>query len=57
MQSGIIIKTKQQIANIRQSGKYLTELLIKLEKAAKPGMKLIELEFIAEDFMKKHHVK
>lgn len=57
MTGEIIIKTKQQIANIRTSGKYLTELLIKLQKAVKPGMKLIELEFIAEDFMKKNKIK
>ncbi len=57
MSDEIIIKNKKQIANIRQSGKYLTELLQKLQKAAKPGVKLIELEFIAEDFMKKNKVK
>lgn len=57
MTGEIIIKTKQQIANIRTSGKYLTDLLTKLQKAAKPGIKLIELEFIAEDFMKKNKIK
>ncbi len=57
MQNEIIIKTKKQIANIRQSGKYLNELLIKLMQAAKPGIRLIELEFIAEDFIKKHKLK
>ncbi|MCX6823384.1 MAG: type I methionyl aminopeptidase [candidate division SR1 bacterium] len=57
MTGEIIIKSKEQIANIRKSGKYLTELLTKLQKAAKPGMKLIELEFIAEDFMQKNKVK
>ncbi len=57
MKREIIIKDKQQIVNIRRSGKYLTELLTKLQKAAKPGMMLIELEFIAEDFIKKNQVK
>jgi methionine aminopeptidase len=52
MKKEIIIKNKQQIVNIRRSGKYLTELLTKLQKAAKPGMMLIELEFIAEDYIK-----
>ncbi len=53
----IIIKTPQQIANIRQSGKYLTELLHKLKNAVKPWLKLIELECIAEDYIQKNHIK
>jgi methionine aminopeptidase len=57
MQSEIIIKDSKQIANIRKSGKYLTELLYKIRDAAKAGIKLIELEFIAEDFVKKNNVK
>lgn len=57
MQNEIIIKNKIQIANIRKSGKYLTELLYKLRDAAKAWIKLIELEFIAEDFVKKNNIK
>lgn len=53
----IIIKTPQQIENIRISGKYLNELLHKVANASKAGVSLIELEFIAEDFMKKNNVK
>ena len=53
----IIIKTPQQIENIRISGKYLNELLMKIAQAAKPGITLLELEFIAEDFMKRNNVR
>lgn len=53
----IIIKNHKQISNIRKSGKYLTELLYKLQKAAVPGMFLIELESIAEAYMQEHKVK
>lgn len=53
----IIIKTPQQISNIRESGKYLTELLYKIHNASNAGMALIELEFIAEDYMKKNDIK
>jgi len=52
-----LIKTPQQIENIRKSGKYLNELLRKLKNACKAGVALIELEFIAEDYMKKNNVK
>ena len=57
MTNSIIIKNSKQIANIRKSGKLLNELLIKLRDACKAGLMLIELEFIAEDFMKKHQIK
>ncbi|MCF7834578.1 type I methionyl aminopeptidase [Candidatus Gracilibacteria bacterium] len=52
-----LIKTKQQIDNIRQSGAYLTELLIMLRDYSRAGIALIELEIIAEEFMKKNKVK
>lgn len=51
------IKTPQQISNIRESGKYLTELLYKLYHATEVGRPLIELEFIAEDYIKKNNLK
>jgi methionyl aminopeptidase len=57
MQNEIIIKNSKQIANIRKSGKYLTQLLEKIRDAAKAGIKLIELEFIAEAFIQKNNVK
>lgn len=52
-----LIKTKQQIDNISQSWKYLTELLMILEKYTKAGMALIELEIVAEEFMKRNNIK
>ena len=52
-----LIKTVEQIHNIRQSGIYLNELLLKLKNACKAGITLIELEFIAEDYMKKNNIK
>lgn len=52
-----IIKTPKQISHIKDSGKYLTELLYKLYHASKAGITLIELEFIAEDYIKKNNIK
>lgn len=52
-----MIKTPQQISHIRESGKYLTELLYKLYHATEVGRPLIELEFIAEDYIKKNNLK
>ncbi len=57
MQKEILIKTPKQIENIRQSGKYLTELLHLLYTKAKAGILLIELEFIAEQYIKQHNLK
>ena len=53
----ITIKTKQQIENIRISGKYLTELLHLLYTKAKAGISLIELEFVAEHYIKNNNLK
>lgn len=53
----ISIKTKQQIENIRISGKYLTELLQLLYTKAKAGISLIELEFVAEHYIKTNNIK
>jgi len=52
-----MIKTIQQINNIRESWKYLNELLIMLWNFSKAGIALIELEIIAEEFMKKNWIK
>lgn len=51
------IKTPKQIANIRESGKYLNELLYLLREKAVPWMTLIELEFVAEHYITQHHLK
>ena len=57
MQNKIIIKNAKQIANIRESGKHLTALLHLLYDKAKAGISLIELEFIAEHYIKQHKLK
>lgn len=51
------IKTPQQIANIRASGKHLTALLYILYGKAKAGITLMELEFVAEHYIKTHNLK
>lgn len=53
---GIIIKTPEQIANLRTSGRLLTEMLKQLEVAAKPWVTLIALEEMSREFCKKHNV-
>ncbi|HRX63846.1 MAG TPA: type I methionyl aminopeptidase [Candidatus Absconditabacterales bacterium] len=58
MASGeIIIKTPQQIENIRKSGEYLTELLYLIKDNCKAGVSLFELEDIAQDFMDQNNLK
>jgi methionine aminopeptidase len=57
MQNEIEIKNSKQIANIRESGKHLTTLLRLLHSKAKAGISLIELEFIAEHYIKEHNLK
>jgi methionine aminopeptidase len=55
--NGIEIKNTKQIANIRESGKHLTSLLYLLHGKAKAGISLIELEFVAEHYIKEHNLK
>ena len=52
----IIYKTEDQVNNIREAGKYLTELLLLTREKAQPGVSLIELEEIAQAFMDKNRV-
>ena len=49
-------KTSEQIANIRESGKYLTELLWLLYDLCKPGITTMELEVFAERFLLSHNL-
>ncbi len=53
----ISIKNEKQIKNIRESGKYLTAILRLLFTKAKAGVKLIELEFIAEHYINANKLK
>jgi methionine aminopeptidase len=57
MQKEIIIKNAKQIENIRESGKHLTALLRLLHTKAKAGVSLIELEFVAEHYIKTNNLK
>ncbi|MFZ2150456.1 MAG: type I methionyl aminopeptidase [Candidatus Absconditicoccaceae bacterium] len=52
-----LIKNQNQINNIRESGRYLNELLLMLGNFCKAGVSLIELEIIAEEFMKRNSIK
>lgn len=52
-----IIKTPQQIENIRESWKYLNELLFKLKNEVQAGMTLMDLELYAEQYISKHNLK
>jgi methionyl aminopeptidase len=56
MSKKIIIKTPQQIENIRQAGKLLNELLVLIAREAQPWVALITLEEMAQAFMDKHSV-
>lgn len=53
----IIIKTDQQIKNIRESGKYLTELLYILKDFVKSGVNLLDIEAKAQQFIDKYWLK
>lgn len=50
----IIIKSKEQIDNIRESGKYLNELLQIVTSTTKAGVSLLELEEVAVDYISRH---
>jgi methionine aminopeptidase len=53
----IIIKNNEQIENIRQSGKYLNQLLYLIKDNCNAGVSLIELENIAQKFMDQNNLK
>ncbi len=50
----IIIKTPEEIKNLREWGKYHAELLQMIRAAAKPGVSLIELENISANYIAKY---
>lgn len=52
----IIYKTKEQVDNIRESWKYLNELLILIYENANTWVSLIELEYIAQSFIIKYNL-
>ncbi len=56
MHTSMPIKSQEQIDNIRESGKYLTELLWLLYAQCKPGISTMELEVYAEKFIVSHNL-
>ena len=55
--SWIIYKTEQQLNLLRDSGKYLTEMLHILYDKAQPGISGNQLEQIAQEYIDKHNLK
>ncbi len=51
--SGIIIKTPEQIAGIKNAGKVLAELYSELKKYIKPGINTLQIDSYADRFIKK----
>lgn len=52
-----LIKSAYHIANIRESGKYLTELLGIVQHAVAPGVSLMELEHLADKYIRTHKLQ
>lgn len=50
-------KSPQQIAHVREAGKYWLELMTQLRDRAKAGVALLELEDHAESYMRKHDIR
>ena len=53
----IIFKTDEQLQNLKDSGKYLTELLYLMYEKAQPWVSGIELEQEAQKFIDQHNLK
>ena len=53
----IIIKDNLQIEKIRTSWKYLTEILNLVKQNAKPGVRLVDLENLVQNFLDKFWLK
>ncbi len=54
--SGIIIKSKEEIIILQEAGKILSEIVNKLKCSLKSGITTKEIDDIAEDLMKKSNV-
>lgn len=57
MSRSVLYKTPEQIWYIKEAWKYLTQLLMLIHEAAKPGVILMELEAHAERFISMHGLK
>lgn len=54
---GIELKTKEEIALMREAGRLVARTFQELEKAVQPGVKLSELDQIAAEFIEKNGAK
>ncbi|OWK27200.1 MAG: type I methionyl aminopeptidase [Parcubacteria group bacterium GW2011_GWA2_38_13b] len=54
---GVIIKSKEEINVMREGGRILAAVLNELSEAVKPGIKTLDLEFLAEKLILKYGVK
>jgi methionyl aminopeptidase len=53
----ITIKNELEIEKMRKSGKILAEILVKLQKAVKPGFSTGRLEILARDLMRENNCR
>lgn len=49
----ITLKNEREIAQMRESGRIVAETLVEMEKALRPDMTTLELDAIAEDYIRK----
>lgn len=52
--SKVIYKTEEQIEQVRESAKVLSQLLVEIAKVIKPGMTTLSLDSLAFEFIKDH---
>ena len=50
----IVVKTPEQIEKMRQAGRLVAQTLDLVEQAAQPGIKTMQLDALAEDFIRAH---
>jgi methionyl aminopeptidase len=50
----IILKSEREINYLRDAGKIVAETLVEVKKAAKPGVTTLDLDRIAEEYIKGH---
>ncbi|HCJ79612.1 MAG TPA: type I methionyl aminopeptidase, partial [Desulfotomaculum sp.] len=53
----ITIKSPREIALMREAGRIVSETFTVLAKAIKPGVTTIELDRLAENFIRQKHVR
>jgi len=53
----MIVESNFQLNKLKDSGKYLTDLLYFLKQKVKPGISLLEIEHYAQIFLIKYNLK